>query len=384
MDLIISSIGFAQSIIAFLIILTKRPLRISYLILSCLILVFTLMFGLDILSNFNIIVSNRWFFSLSFTMLIPPLFYLYAKHITTKHKEFASVEFLHFAPSLFLLVLFLILNIIPANRAITAEAFYIKYNWLKIIYGLVFQVQLIFYTILSLKIVIKFKKQLKYYYSYDSYKISLDWLIAMIIIFFMINLFIVISSIYIEINNSQIQMIAIRGLIKLFFVYILGIWGFNQNQLNSADLVYEKEVNEAETNNNAVIAKYQKSGLKEDIAKGYIQTLVKCMEESEVWKDTELSISKLSNQSAIPKHHLSEVLNEHLGKSFYEFVNEYRVEYAKQLLVNKDYGNWSIIAIAYECGFNSKNAFNISFKKYTHQTPSEFKKDILSNPAKDI
>lgn len=384
MDLIISSIGFAQSFIAFLLILTKRPLRISYLILGSLILVFTLMFGLDILSNFNIIVSNRWFFSLSFTMLIPPLFYLYSKYITTRYEKFASVEFLHFVPSIFLLVVFLILNIIPANRVLTAESFYVKYNWLKIIYGLIFQVQLIFYTIFSLKIVKKFKKQLKYYYSYDSYKISLDWLIVIIIIFFIINLFIVISSIYIEIHNSQIQMIAIRGLIKLFFVYILGIWGFKQNQLNSADLVYEKELSEAETNTDTVIVKYQKSGLKEDIAKGYIETLVKYMEESEVWKDTELSISKLSNQTAIPKHHLSEVLNEHLGKSFYEFVNEYRVEYAKQLLINKDYANWSIIAIAYECGFNSKNAFNISFKKSTQQTPSEFKKDFLSNPVKDI
>lgn len=384
MDLIISSIGFAQSFIAFVLILTKRPIRISYLILSILILVFTLMFGLDILSSYDYIISNRWFFSLSFTMLIPPLFYLYAKYITTKHENFPLVELLHFVPSIFLLVLFFILNIIPTNKAIAVEVFYGKYNWLKISYGLVFQVQLIFYTILSLRIVTQFKKRLKYYYSFNSYKISLDWLIAMIIIFFIINLFIVISSIYIETNNSQMQMRVIRTLVKLFFVYILGIWGFNQNQLNSADLVNEKLINEAEINDDSAAVKYQKSGLKSEIAEGYIQILVKCMEETEVWKDAELSISKLSNQTAIPKHQLSEVLNEYLGKSFYEFVNEYRVEYAKQLLMNKDYSNWSIIAIAYECGFNSKNAFNIYFKKYTQQTPSEFKKDILSNPEKDI
>lgn len=98
------------------------------------------------------------------------------------------------------------------------------------------------------------------------------------------------------------------------------------------------------------------------------------MEKTEAWKDNELTVAKLSKQTQIPKHHITQVLNEILQKNFFTFVNEYRIEYAKTLIKSPKHQSWSFVAIAYECGFNSKTAFNNFFKKYTEMTPSEFRK----------
>jgi AraC-like DNA-binding protein len=59
--------------------------------------------------------------------------------------------------------------------------------------------------------------------------------------------------------------------------------------------------------------------------------------------------------------------------NFFNFVNKYRVEEAKLLLLNSKKEHYSILGIANEAGFSSKSAFNTTFKKVTGQTPSDFK-----------
>jgi AraC-like DNA-binding protein len=383
MDLILSYIGFAQSIFAIILILTKRPMKIAFIILCVLLMVFAFTFGLDILQNYGIVPSRRWFVSLSLRMMFAPLIYLYTKYITKDYSKFNRYDYLHIVPSISLILVFFILKLQPENNLISAELFYEKYKWLRIFYGWLFFALILYYVISSLKIVIRFRKQIKDNYSFNSSKISLDWLLLMIILFVVLILLIIIGSVLYENKRINNSVYIFRHIVELFHVYALSIWGFYQKQLIS---VYKTD-SDSETDTDtdgASSGKYVKSGLKSEDAKSYVENLIKYMNDSGVWKDSELSIAKLASQTSISKHQLSEVLNEYLGKNFYVFVNEYRVEYAKQLLMNKKYSNWSIIAIAYECGFNSKTAFNIFFKKYTQQTPSEFKRLILSSSEKGI
>ena len=72
----------------------------------------------------------------------------------------------------------------------------------------------------------------------------------------------------------------------------------------------------------------------------------------------ELTVYDLSGQIKIPRHFLSEVINEHMGMNFYSLVNEYRVEEVKKRIVDPAYKNLTILAIAYDSGFNSKSSFN--------------------------
>jgi AraC-like DNA-binding protein len=66
-------------------------------------------------------------------------------------------------------------------------------------------------------------------------------------------------------------------------------------------------------------------------------------------------------------------LNERLKKSFYDFVNGYRVEEARRILRDPRRGDQKILTIAFDSGFASKAAFNRVFKRHTGMTPSEYK-----------
>lgn len=119
--------------------------------------------------------------------------------------------------------------------------------------------------------------------------------------------------------------------------------------------------------------KYRNSGLTEEESNQIIKDLNEAMLEQRVFLDRSLSLDELSNRVGTPKHHLSQVLNEFLEKSFSDFVNEYRVEEAKKLLCSEEL-NLSMNGIAEESGFNNRTTFNTAFKKFTGLTPSEFRR----------
>jgi AraC-like DNA-binding protein len=98
------------------------------------------------------------------------------------------------------------------------------------------------------------------------------------------------------------------------------------------------------------------------------------MQEQRPYLESDLNLIKLSELLSITPHQLSYVLNKGFKENFFLFVNSYRVEKAKELLLTWEKTNLSILGVAYESGFNSKTSFNTTFKKITGQTPSEFKK----------
>ena len=62
-------------------------------------------------------------------------------------------------------------------------------------------------------------------------------------------------------------------------------------------------------------------------------------------------------------------------KNFYNFINEFRIEAAKEILQDPSSKGKNILQIAYEVGFNSKSAFNTYFKRLTGKTPSAYRKE---------
>jgi AraC-like DNA-binding protein len=119
--------------------------------------------------------------------------------------------------------------------------------------------------------------------------------------------------------------------------------------------------------------KYERSGLKESDAEKYLNRLLRYMETKKPYLDVDLTIQDIAQALNIPRHYLTQVINEKLNKNFYQFINEYRVEEVKSLLKDIDYHKYTMTAIAFEAGFNSKSAFNSVFKEITGMTPSEYR-----------
>ena len=99
------------------------------------------------------------------------------------------------------------------------------------------------------------------------------------------------------------------------------------------------------------------------------------MKEHEPYLDSNLSIYDLAKQLNIPARELSVTINHTLNKHFFDFINEYRIKKAMDLIQNSSDEKLTILEILYEVGFNSKSSFNTAFKKHTGITPTEFKKN---------
>lgn len=114
----------------------------------------------------------------------------------------------------------------------------------------------------------------------------------------------------------------------------------------------------------------------QEIPSKTVELLIKAMEQDKLYLDPPLNLSAVSAQIKIASRTISSVINREMGKSFTEFVNEYRVAAIREKLLNPANGNWTIVGLAYECGFNSQPTFQRAFKNFTGTTPKEF---ILKN-----
>jgi AraC-like DNA-binding protein len=105
------------------------------------------------------------------------------------------------------------------------------------------------------------------------------------------------------------------------------------------------------------------------------QKLLTLIETQKPYLEGDLNLLKLSELIGISTHQLSYLLNNGFNENFFQFVNKYRVQHAKELLISDSYNKLSVLGIAFDSGFNSKTAFNTFFKKTVGVTPSEFRKN---------
>lgn len=119
--------------------------------------------------------------------------------------------------------------------------------------------------------------------------------------------------------------------------------------------------------------KYQTSALTTSASTSIRQKMERLLAEQEVFKENELRLDDLAAYLDVSRHHLSQVINEHYGVNFFEFINRYRIAHVKKLLANPRYDHYTLLQIAYEAGFNNKASFNRCFRSETGLTPSEYR-----------
>lgn len=113
--------------------------------------------------------------------------------------------------------------------------------------------------------------------------------------------------------------------------------------------------------------------------KVYSEELLKLqqyMSEEKPFLNPSLTIQDVSNDIQIPVRDLSLLINHKLEQHFYDFINAYRIENAKNILKDVTKSKVTILEILYEVGFNSKSSFNTAFKKHTGFTPTDFRKAL--------
>jgi AraC-like DNA-binding protein len=102
------------------------------------------------------------------------------------------------------------------------------------------------------------------------------------------------------------------------------------------------------------------------------------MGSRKTYLDEELNLYKLADLTGISEKKLSLLLNRYLDTNFYDFVNGYLVRAIKEKFREETNSKYTIMAIANDCGFRSKSSFNRVFKRETGLSPSEYKKQLLT------
>lgn len=125
--------------------------------------------------------------------------------------------------------------------------------------------------------------------------------------------------------------------------------------------------------------KYAKSGLSVEQMTEYKERLDFIMRSQQAYLQPGLTLPKLARQLDCSVNHLSQVINAGFGTSFFDYLNRFRVEHAKDLFSKLEGRCGAVLSIAFTVGFNSNSAFYAAFKKHVGQTPAEYRRAIVND-----
>ncbi|GAB2793195.1 hypothetical protein GCM10027275_42750 [Rhabdobacter roseus] len=170
----------------------------------------------------------------------------------------------------------------------------------------------------------------------------------------------VIWSVVIITKNEELITKAIA-----IFLILLGYFGITQVDVFSKRTPQSALVEE-------VKPKYVNSGLDNLEIDRLHQALIRLLQTEKPYLNPELTLQHLASMIDAQVHHLSQVINEKEQKNFYDLINGWRIEEFLKEVKSEKNKKYTLLAIAYDCGFNSKASFNRNFKKYTGKTPTEY------------
>lgn len=326
-----------------------------------------------------------------------PFYYLYVKSLTSEGFKFNWRLWFHFLPAIAMLlfsVIGIIGNYLPelspeavaAGAKSYADFLYFATHISAVYFAIaIYYIQFVAYTILMVVMLVQHKRKLAHYFSYTE-NISLNWLWVFIAIYMLFSSFDAIVYFTSVFKTSK----EIYFFIMILFINFLGYFGIKQTDIYLVKLrnastdfagnVLDQPVNEIEETvvpeigSSTIDEKYLGSSLAEEQKDQLLEQLLKLMDNSTIYNDSNLTISDVASKLKTNYKYISQVINEKLNKNFYNFVNEYRVEAAMKMMKNHEFDNFSLEGIAGMVGFRSRSAFNNAFKKVTGFPPSHFLK----------
>ena len=302
--------------------------------------------------------------------IIAPIFFLSVSYFIEPNRKWKNRDYLHFLFAFFILILLLLGQIFDSqnsNHEISTESLKNIILFFSLIFGLI----LITYCFLSYLKLLKHQKSI-YYFSSSVEKIDLKWLQYLCIGVSIIAVFWIIDIIF-HLSESNSFFDLFTSLFYLLSVFFIAYYWSIQNEVFPYAKIEKKEITtiidetkKIDNSRKKIISDEKLNQIKSD--------LVLIMNIKKPFLDCELNLFKLASEMNVSSHILSYVINTGFEENFFQFVNRYRIEEAKKLIIDSKMDHLSILGIGYEVGFNSKTVFNTTFKKMTGKTPSQFKK----------
>lgn len=324
--LVLSCLGVIQALfLCFYLFTLKKGNQKANRFLALVLLGLTIRIGKSIFHNYLEVDPRIRNLAISSILTVGPFLWFYGKALLEKQHTFSPKQYIHFLP----FVLFVICSPIIPNRGDMASY---------VLYGLV-------YAHLALYLVKCWR-----------YLLGLKEEVAIQILTWYRNIVVGVSVIWVLYVGIFLSWIPF---------YILGAISFSFLTYLFSFLLLKKHVFSLE--------KYGSSNMDRNTSKKVLQRIKEELETNEMYLDNDVSLHNVAQQFDITPRELSQVINENEGKNFSEFINHYRIQKAKELLVDSKYMNEKIATIAYDCGFGNVTSFNLAFKAITRLTPSQYR-----------
>lgn len=334
---------------------------------------------------------QKSYYAMPLPLLGGPLLYLYIRSF----KE--SITWRKAIPHFILFFVFFLLAYINLNAAsgkypdaatIPAEVINKPFT---IALGILRTAQQVFYYFLARKTLKTYQRSIKQVYSETS-RIDLNWA-RFLLNGYLILLLAGVMAFQLVMRYPQHVNFILLSLMCLGtpYIYLATYKGVTQPtiwqvQPEKTKEIVEKELSEVagtvSKNGNDEIKAPAKPAPEENKLSVLAEGIMKLIKTEKIYQEPELTLQQLATKLNSPAYLVSQAINDELKKSFYDLVNGYRVEEAKRLLLHPDNRNYTILSVGFEAGFNSKTTFNTVFKKFTGNTPTEFRdKNKTAVPA---
>ena len=365
---IVTIIGVVQSLFGMVIFLTKRPTHTSFWFLSAWFAVIAIFLGSFLLPFEVVDYFKPGIFPVLF--LLGPLLYFYVSSLTVEDFKPTFKHLFHLIPMAAISIHRSTTSVVPIMRSSEDPLF--VYNK---VYYFLFVLSLVFYWFISLMLIVKFRKRIPLHFSNYTRNNSFTWLLFVLtffLLFFMVDFVRQFIRIAWDIELTSFSLLPLN---LAAFVFIMIFFGINQSVIYRP---LNRKVESAipDENTESSEPKYNRSVIHEDEVKALNKTIVTYLRNKKPYLNPDFSLEMMAADLEISRHKLSQLINTGQNKNFHKLINEYRIREVKEMIVDPGYGHFSVLGIAFECGFNSKSAFNRIFKEETGLTPSEYKRSV--------
>ena len=313
--------------------------------------------------------------------LVGPLLYFYVKSLVVPKKFVTKPLLLHLTPWFLntLLISFPVaINIWFGDPFQGVHDWYAQNADYYIIIENLFMLGYVYFT---LKLIGRLKVLFKSNFSTLDEK-NLEWCHHLIVGLSLIVGVDIFYSIY-ELNYPPLAW-NIGSLTAFAFVGLFSYLGY-KGMLQSQILIPEFLLKSETTTNTPLVPVTKEEDVKQisqlatfspDEIEDLKNRVIQVLEVDQLYLDENLKLQDLAERVELSSRQLSELLNQHLNITFYDLVNDYRVEAVKEKLLSGESKNLTLLAIAYDSGFKSKTSFNRVFKAKTNYSPSQYKRQI--------
>jgi AraC-like DNA-binding protein len=368
---IISWVGALQGVLLVLLLMTRDNNKSANRLLALFIVIITLDCLEPIIfkkENSGSIFKIWEFLWGGLVFLHGPLLFLYVKKMTTGSPIFLKADLKHYSLPLFYHSILLTTFVIPLKERAMDVGTVVMYE--------LFYLHLLIYSVVSLNWLRKYQRSVR---QTDSRlkQIDLLWLKMLLITTLCLYITSFITA-QLQMIEPSLDMMPWHVTIQFILVFIM--YAISYKSISQPQIFFPSSHN---TSNGITKEKYRSSSLDRENAHRIQEKLSTYMKEKKPYLDPNLSLETLSRQIGESRYHVSQVINDRCKLKFSDYVNNYRVEEFKLLMLKPARRKPTVEALAQLSGFNSKTSFHAVFKKITGKTPNKFYRETVNAVDKE-